>query len=291
MQRGYEAVDRALGELVAALPDESAVLIASDHGFQASDEFQRRWSFRLEAELARAALVPDGETIRIDGQFGLPVLRVLPGPFAEREPVLERLVRFFESARGAEDAALFDVVTLDQTERPAGFERPLLERLRQWGYRAAARWLYSVEFDTAAHAFVLLVPQDAALEAAWPGGRVTLAGRELPIERIVYGDGFTGNHHETAVFVAAGGPIRALPERQALSVLDIAPLFLHLAGAGVPDDLPGRLPERFLADGWREAHPVRTVPADGLKRLPPPRGPDREDALLLERLRAMGYVE
>ena len=276
---------------MAALPDESAVLIASDHGFQAHDAFQRRWSFRLEAELARAGLVPDGETIRIDGQFGLPVLRVLPGPFAEREPVLERLVRFFESARGADDAALFDVVTLDQAERPAGFERPLLERLRQWGYRTLARWQYAVEFDAPAHAIVLVIPRDEPLEAAWPGGRIALAGRELPIERIVYGDGFTGNHHETAVFVAAGGPIRALPERQALSVLDIAPLFLHLAGAGVPDDLPGRLREDFLTDAWREDHPLRTLSAASLERLPPPRGPDREDALLLERLRAMGYVE
>ncbi len=291
VQRGYEGVDRALGELVDALPVETALLIASDHGFQAHDSFQRRWSFDLEEDLGRAGLVAGSEAFRIESQFGFPVLRVLPGPFDEREPVLERLHAFFSEARNAEGAPLFDVVVLDRVERPAGHERGLLERLRQWAYETAARWLFSIDFDAPAHAVLILLPEGDALEAAWPDGEVTLGGKTRPARELVYGDGFTGDHHPTAVFVAAGGPIRALPERQQLRVLDIAPLYLHLAGAAVPDDLDGELPTHFLDEAWSSTHPLRTVPAASLERLPPPKGPDHEDALLRDRLRAMGYID
>lgn len=147
VEQGYEAIDRALGELVDALPESCAVLIASDHGFRAGKRFERRWSFEFEEDL------------------------------------------------------------------------------------------------------------------------------------------------EQAGFVAAGGPIPVLAERQRLSVLDIAPLFLHLAGAAIPDDLDGELPLHFLEEEWRKTHPVRSVPAPSLERLPPPIGPDHEDAVLPERLRAMGYVD
>ncbi|MCP5065679.1 MAG: hypothetical protein GY946_03860 [bacterium] len=291
VQKGYEAIDRAIGELVAALPDDSAVLIASDHGFQAGERFERRWSFTLEEELAMAGLVPGREAFRIDGQFGLPTLRVLSGPFDEREPILEQLVTFFEGAHDEHGAALFNVVVFDQAERPAGHERSWGERLKQWGFRMAARWLYSVEFDMPAHAMLILIPEDEALEAAWPNGQVTLGGQQVPIRQVAYGDGFTGTHHPTAVFIGAGGPIRAADQRQQLSVLDIAPLFLHLAGVAIPDDLEGELPLHFLAKDWLEAHPIRDVPASDLPRLPAPTGPEHEDAALVERLRAMGYID
>jgi len=291
VEKGYEAIDDAIGELVAALPHESVVLIASDHGFQAGDRFERRWSFGLEEELARAGLVPGREAFRIEGQFGLASFSVKPGPFEEREPLLKKLVAFFEAAHDNEGDALFNVVVFDQIDRPAGQERSWGERLRQWGYRLAARFLFSIEFDSPAHAIIVLIPENEALEGAWPDGRVTLGGMEVPIRQVVYGDGFTGTHHPTAVFLAAGGPIRALNERQQLSVLDIAPLFLHLAGVAVPDDLDGEFPARFLTDDWLLANPIRSVAASDLPRLPPPAGPEHEDALLIERLRAMGYVD
>lgn len=54
----YAAFDRALGEIVAALPPESAVLVASDHGFQARDGWRRIWTFSLEEAFASAGLAP-----------------------------------------------------------------------------------------------------------------------------------------------------------------------------------------------------------------------------------------
>ena len=107
-------------------------------------------------------------------------------------------------------------------------------------------------------------------------------------------EGFDGDHLETAVFAAAGGPIRARSERGSLSVLDVAPLLFHLTGQPIPDDLEGELPEELLDPEWLAAHPPRRVAAADAPRLPD--SPDApgvqvDDEAMLERLRALGYVD
>jgi hypothetical protein len=71
----------------------------------------------------------------------------------------------------------------------------------------------------------------------------------------------------------------------------VAPLFAYLAGAGIPDDLPGKLPVRWIEPEALAVNPPRTVEAASLARLPEPEAPAIPDAEVLERLRAMGYVE
>jgi hypothetical protein len=132
---------------------------------------------------------------------------------------------------------------------------------------------------------------DDALESVLPDGRVKIAGRLRPAREVVFGEGFTGAHDPVAVFVAAGGPLRHDAVRGRLSVLDVAPLFAYLAGGAIPDDLPGTLPARWIEREALAARPPRLVPAASLARLPPPAAPAIPDAELLERLRAMGYVE
>jgi hypothetical protein len=107
----------------------------------------------------------------------------------------------------------------------------------------------------------------------------------------VFGDGFSGGHNPVAVFVAAGGPLRHEPQRGQFSVLDVAPLFAYLAGAAIPDDLPGTLPAQWIEPAALAQQPPRRVPAASLARLPEPEAPAIPDAALLEQLRAMGYVE
>jgi hypothetical protein len=273
----YAGFDRALGEIVAALPAESAVIVASDHGFTAQDDWRRVWSFALERPFVESALEPGREAFSIEGQFGFVTLRVLPGPFEAREALFERLVAFLASATTEDGRALFDVVRLDQAERPPGHERPILDRIEQWFWRAVARLAYSVEFSDDAHAWLVARPMGEVLESAPPTGQVRIGGELRPAREVIY--------------VAAGGPLRHDAVRGRLSVLDVAPLFAHLAGAAIPDDLPGALPERWIEPAALAARPPRRVPAGSLARLPTPDAPAIPDAELLERLRAMGYVE
>jgi hypothetical protein len=290
IQSAYVAFDHALGQIVAALPAETALLVVSDHGFQAREGWERVWSFSLEAALAAAGLAP-GHGFVIEGQFGYATLRVTPGPFEERDALTERLVAFLESAAAADGRPLFGVVRLDAAPRPPGHERGLWDRAVQWFWRLAARVLFSIEFPDDAHAWVIARPMNDALESVWPAGEVRFGDARHPARDVLFGDGFSGGHDPVAVFVAAGGPLRHDAARGRLSVLDVAPLFAYLAGAAIPDDLPGALPVRWLEPAALAAAPPRTVPADSLARLPPPVAPAIPDAEVLERLRAMGYVE
>jgi len=286
----YASFDRALGEIVGALPAESALIVASDHGFEAAPEWRRVWSFHLLGALADAKLAPGPNRFELS-EFAFAVARITPGPFAEREVLLERVVAFFSQATNEAGAPLFRVVRLDSAPRPEGQERPWRDQLEQWISRQLARFLFSVEFSQDAHAWVIAVPNDEALESAWPDGRVRVGGKLRPLREVAFGDGFSGAHHPVAIFVAAGGPVRHVAARGELSVLDIAPLYAYLAQAGIPDDLPGELPVSWIEPSALAKWPPRFVPAASLARLPAPAAPVIPDAELIERLRAMGYVE
>ena len=77
---------------------------------------------------------------------------------------------------------------------------------------------------------------------------------------------------------------------QIASVLDVAPLLFHLAGAPVPDDLEGELREELLEPRWLAAHPVVRAPASALPGLPAATAATEPDPALVETLRALGYV-
>jgi hypothetical protein len=149
-----------------------------------------------------------------------------------------------------------------------------------------------VKLDRPAYAYLFARPNDAALLAAWPDGAITFDGRTLRASELFQLDEFSGTHDPTAIFLAAGAPFAHREARDRVSVLDVAPLLLHLAGQPVPDDLEGAVPARLLAPAWSRAHPLRRVPAAELPGLPDePADASVDDAVLMERLRALGYVE
>jgi hypothetical protein len=288
------ALDRGLGRIVADLEPDDTVLLASDHGFQADPERDEAiWVGRSEDLLAAADLDPERDAFTLIREWGVIVVRVHPGPFAEREPVLEKLERFYRSMTTADGDPLLDVWVLDAAPRPEGAERPWTNRLFQWGLRTFARTFYGADFAEPAHAWLLARFDDDRMQRLGPEARVRAAGRSVRAGDLAFAERFDGTHHETAVFLAAGGPIRPVAERARLSVLDVAPLVAHLAGQPVPDDLEGTLPEAFLDPAWLAAHPPRRVPAAEAPRFvadPRAAAPSVDDDAMVERLRALGYV-
>ena len=285
-------VDAALGTVVAALGPADAIVVVSDHGFRAADAVERRWSSRLAERLAASSVAKHAGGFHIEGEFYATTVRVEPGPFAKREPVLRAVADWLRSARTASGEPAFTVDVIDVAERPAGEERPLLERARQWVLTQILLYRFGVKLDRPAYAYVFARPNDAALLAAWPDGKLAFDGASVPVSELFQLDEFSGTHDPTAIFLAAGAPFAHQAARSRLSVLDVAPLLLHLSGLPVPDDLEGAVPEALLAPAWRAAHPVRHVPAAELPGLPPePADASVDDAVLLERLRALGYVE
>ena len=292
LRRLMRELDRALGKVAAAIGPGDVLLVFSDHGFQAGEPHSV-WVGRTRPRLVPAGLDPGRDHFTLIREWGAIAVRVHPGPFEARDAVLSRLEEFYGSLRDAEGAPLYNVVVLDAVERPRGRERPLLNRLRQLAYRGLARWRFGVRFEEAAHGWLVALPEEETLARLWPDGPVSLAGETLPAHQVVFREAFDGDHHPTAVFIAAGGPLRKQPQRRALSVLDLAPLLFYLADQPIPDDLEGELPRDWIDPAYLAAHPPRGVAAaeaPGLASSPAAPAAGVDDAML-ERLRALGYVD
>ena len=288
-------VDAAVGQIAATLGAEDTLLIASDHGFRAQEDGVRRvWSTRVEEWVADSPLDPERDGFEISTGFGYVIFRVLPGPFAEREATLDSLRALLESAHSPDGEPLYQVLLLDKVERPAGYGRSLVDRLWQLGLRIFLWWI-DVSFDQPAHAYAFGIPQGETLDPLWPDGTVRLGERSVPIPDFIQADDFSGTHHPTGIFLAAGRAIPSLAERLELSVLDLTPLIFYLADQPIPDDLEHQLPERLIAPDHLAAHAPAYLAAAEMPGLPrEPAGTaaaTADDAAITERLRSLGYVE
>ncbi len=294
---GYRGVDRALGEIVAELAPEDVLLIASDHGFEASEEPGNVWITQTDFLFEAAGFDPEGTGARVVGEFGAVAVEVdlaaaPDGSFAQRDEAHGRVAAALQSCRTLEGEPLFDVYRLDVAERPDGFERALLDRLYQWGLVQVLHHAFWVELDEDLHGVVIARPRDETVASVWPDTKVLVADREVPVTKLFDHQEFTGTHHPTAVLIVAGGPVRQIEERQSASVLDIAPLVFYLAGEPLPDDLEGQVPTAWL--DLQVLGPVERRPAGEFPELERPSArPDSPEQKreLDEKLRSLGYVE
>jgi hypothetical protein len=276
--------DRAVGEILARLGPETAVLVASDHGFMARpDGVRRKWGFDVPDLLATAGFAPGRDGISVVSDWQEVLLRIAPGRPGEapaaREALLARLVAFLGGIRTPAGAPLFTAVAVHLPLRPAELAGDLPKAFRELTQR-----------ETSGYALLLARPDPAALTALWPAGAVTVAGAPRPLARFVHPEDFSGAHAPLGVFFAAGGPFRHLPARTRISVLDLSPLLFHLLGQPIPDDLEGRLPVALLRPEALRAQPPRRIHAIDRGR----RGAATqlgEDPELRARLRALGYVD
>lgn len=293
LRRAMGDLDGGVGAVARSLGPEDTLLVASDHGFRGGEE-RHVWVGRTRPHLARAGLDEQRDAFTLIREWGTIVARVHPGPFDARDAVLDRLAGFFESARGPGGEALLDVQIVDAVERPAGRRRPFTARIWQAGFKLAARVLFGARFEDPAHGWVVARFEADAMERLWPDATVSLAGETLRADRLAYRETFDGTHDPTAVFIAAGGPIRQRAGRGRLSVLDLAPLLVYLAGQPIPDDLEGELPRDWIDPAYLAAHPPRSIAAELAPRLAPSDttpAPAVGDAEMLERLRSLGYLE
>lgn len=94
------------------------------------------------------------------------------------------------------------------------------------------------------------------------------------------------------VVAMAGGPVRRGAALEGPSVYDVTPTVLYLMGLPVADDMSGRVWSEALDAEFLRANPVRTIESYG-PYVPVPvqeSSPD-VDEYMIERLRALGYVE
>jgi len=100
-----------------------------------------------------------------------------------------------------------------------------------------------------------------------------------------------GTHRPNGIFVGFGPSFQRGLAAEALNLLDITPLLLHLLGLPVPQDLEGRVPVELLrADaGRRQVDQAAATVAPQAKSRREPTPEERE--ALLKQMKILGYMD
>jgi predicted AlkP superfamily phosphohydrolase/phosphomutase len=290
-ERYFQMLDSIIAELVTLAGPEATVVLASDHGFGPTREV-----FHVNSWLER-----EGYLAWADGDDGAPRRDGTEVGFAE----VTRHVHALDWQHTLAYAATPSSQGINVVGRTPGGDAPLPDE---------ARGRIAAELDMALREIRRpgdggpLVDEVWTRERAYAGPYQEL-GPDLSIvladggtvsilpsdDLVVQRDDVRGHHRWEGVFIASGPGIREADEVPELSIVDVAPLVLHRLGLPVPDDMAGRVPIEIFEAGELERRPPRrgdkppwTEPGDEPADLE--LDPD-EQAAVLKRLRALGYVE
>jgi predicted AlkP superfamily phosphohydrolase/phosphomutase len=318
--RVYEALDAAIGRLLAAAPRDAAVAVVSDHGSGGASDRVAYLNRRL-AECGLLAFRPAGATGSLAGRAKALGLRIVPvrwhGRLLRLAPGtagrLEGLHRFAgidwdATVAYSEELDYHPSVWLNLRGRePEGIVEPsayartreeVVTALTEWcdeDGRAVVRRVWRRE-ELYHGPHVERVP-DLLLELATVDGYtrscLRSGGAGPPLVRLTpaehgggKGKGMNGSHRRDGLFVLAGPGVRAAGELPRAAIVDVLPTLLVLGDEPVPRGLDGKPIVAAL-----EAAPR----AGGEPPAAPLRAPAHLDATdtrdLARRLAALGYVE
>jgi len=317
--RVYEALDKAVGVLLAAAPRDTAVAIVSDHGSGGASDRVVHLNRRL-AECGLLAFRP-AATGRVARLVRAAALRAVPprlqGALVRRMPAaagrLEGMHRLSGidwacTAAFSEELDYHPSVWLNLRGRePEGVVEPaaytatrerVAAALAAWrdeaGRPLVARvWrreeLYAGPFAPRAPDLLL----ELALADGYSPSCLRSAGPGPALRRLTpaehgggKGRGMNGAHRPDGLFVLAGRGVHPVGELPSAEIVDVLPTLLALADLPVPEGLDGRPLGRALEASPRFA----ADPAPPGEHAPRPF--DRAETRDLEaRLAALGYLE
>ncbi len=324
--RAYQAVDAALGELLAAADEGTRVVVCSDHGFGSLERDVSLNQALLEAgllsfspEWVRPRLpvvgVAPGAAGRTLAEAGAALLgelarRALP-PLRRRAdealrrgqvpPELRRWEYVDWSRSVAYSHGLFGNVYLNLRGRePEGCVAP--EDYERTRARVAEALAALTDPDDGAS----IVDRIYRREELYSGpclddapdlivvmrsyAYMTRGGRELAQTRVVERPAVqhTGNHRPDGMIVLWGPGIRQAHRLRSAAIVDVLPTVLALLGRSPPEGLDGRVLDEALERREHLALLARRLvePATGGTGLAPD-----EELLVRRRLKNLGYLE
>lgn len=288
--RYFRSLDGLIAGIVEAAGPEATVVLASDHGFGPTRDV-----FHVNSWLERSGYLTWADGQDGDGRGDTEV------GFAE----MTRHVHALDWSRTVAYAATPSSQGIHIVDRVPGSEEPMPPQARAQLTEEIAAKLRDVRRP---HDGALLVEEVWTREQAFAGPFEELG----PDLSLVLADGGTlsilpsetivarrpearGHHRWEGIFLAAGPGIRAGASVEELSIVDVAPLLLHQLGLPAPEDMAGSVPEAIFEPGELERRPPRRVaaPAPALASSPTAKvelDPEEQTAVM-ERLRALGYVE
>jgi len=319
VRRIYEALDTAVGELIAAAPADAVVAVVSDHGSGGAGDRIVHLNRRL-AECGLLSFARPTPGARLAGAGRAIALGAMPhrwlGGLVRRLPAaasrLESLHRlggidWRRTVAFSEELDYHPSVWLNLRGRePEGTVGPgeyetvrerVARALLDWsdGGRAVVRRVWRRE-ELYRGPFVASAP-DLLVELARIDGYspscLRSGGSGPAVRRLApwehgggKGRGMNGSHRRHGLFALAGPGVRAAGELPAVDIIDVLPTLLALGGLAVPDSLDGHPIEAALEAPARlgpdpmSPSPGRPVDYDG--------GGARD---VRARLTALGYLE
>lgn len=270
----YEAVDRILGELVAAAPANTNFFVTSDHGFTSLEGEQYRMLVDLNVVLEHL-----GFLVRVGSEIDWRQTRAVTW---NTPPGIEtKLVRL-----GLSDRSPAGPAAPEEADR-------LLEEL--------AADLGKVVNKNGAPLFSVRTPTSKQVEQ---GADLVVQVHKRKKVKTVYFDGveipgvmpsveeLTGTHSvETpGIFIAAGPDIDPTFAARAVHSLDITPTLLFGLDLPVADDFDGQARTRLFSEDFRDRHPLTTIPTWGVTETGEATSSEIDEELKKE-LRALGYID
>ena len=284
----FRELDRRIADLVSLFPDDTTIVIASDHGFgpQVRTFFVNAWL----AQTGRLAWRDGGSPVAANpAALGL---NQLAKHVYQLDWTRTRAFAPLPSGNG------IHIVTADE-QHPDGVPADEYHSFRD---RLAAELLQVTDPETGerivshvwtreevfAGPHIALAP-DLTLELE-DGGLISILSSTEAVRRRPLA---TGTHRPDGVLIAHGPEVRRGSEIGPLSILDVAPLLLHSLDLPIPEALEGRFAIEALDPGAVARRPPRHVhDAPALAAVPARAELDADaEAEILKRLQALGYVE
>ncbi len=318
IERWYEAIDAAIGRILAGCDEQTAVIVLSDHGGGPAplrhvnlNAFLRASGLLTVAGERRAHLA-SGARRAIDR-----ARQELPGRMWLKRHLPERVQRRLRTLRNATGAVAW--------ERTQAYAIPIFYPITGvWvnliGRQPKGTVAPGADYERLRDSLVagLSELRDPATGAplvagVWRREDVyrgphaadapdliveTVAGHHggFDLDRLVTDvpaaalRNISGSHTAEGIFIAAGGPFRQAAVLESPSLADVLPTAVHLVGAPLPDDLDGHVLADALDPAWLAAHPVRTASRAGGSgdRVELPSDDEGE---MRKFLQGLGYVE
>lgn len=262
--RIYEAVDRALGRIVAAAGDQANVVVLSDHGFRAAKSEEVKVAFDLDLVLERLGHLER----KRDGTTDCTRSTV----YTYASPHFQRFKRLRLCAGRSRDEVFASLAEdLATVTNPAGEPvltvRPARPRRGETG-------------DFVAVLAVDRVTRRTLLVKGRP-----FAGAVKSISRL------SGTHYRDShgIFLAAGPDIDPAADLTGIHIHDVAPTLLYGLGLPVGEDFAGQARVELYSAEFRRGRPLRTIPTWGAAQAGDASRSEHDEELL-DQLRALGYI-
>ncbi len=272
--QAYEAVDRLVGELIAAADPNTTFFVVSDHGFYALKRPRRRVSIDLSrllegmGYLSRSGGVIDRSRTRAVSWDSPPDQRIK----------MVRLARTDGEPAGAVEPGdveqtrteLFD----DLSKLVYGNGKPVFR----------VRDPRGGELDRGGDITAVVQSDGATSE-------IVFDGKILPAD-VRIGQEISGSHSKATkgIFIASGPIIEQSSQLDSVHSLDITPTLLVAMGLPVAKDFDGTARLELFEKSFLQSHPPKSISTWGTSEPGEPMASEVDEALI-EELKALGYLE